>query len=145
MLESTVNWIELMALSEKVTPHPVPPLGVTAKVVPALFVANLIGPPNRLIVSVSFGEDPDRVQVGLPAAEAASKWNATAPIKDKNSPPPRINNAWVARQAPDFAAHPDIPTIGLLRWIAPVDPKNRASPKLKMPPSDATSQYPFPV
>ena len=35
-----------------------------------------------------------------------------------------------------------MPTIGLLRWMPPADPKNPADPKLKMPPSDATSQYP---
>jgi hypothetical protein len=28
--------------------------------------------------------------------------------------------------------------------MEPVDPKKVASPKLKMPPSDATSQYPSP-
>ena len=38
-----------------------------------------------------------------------------------------------------------IPTIGLFSFMAPVDPKNRASPKAKMPPSEATIQYPFPV
>ncbi len=37
-----------------------------------------------------------------------------------------------------------IPTIGALSRRAPADPKNPASPKLKMPPSDATSQYPSP-
>jgi hypothetical protein len=33
-----------------------------------------------------------------------------------------------------------IPTIGWFSLIAPVEPKNRASPKAKMPPSEATSQ-----
>ena len=33
-----------------------------------------------------------------------------------------------------------IPTIGLLSLIAPVEPWNSASPKLKIPPSEATSQ-----
>jgi len=33
-----------------------------------------------------------------------------------------------------------IPVIGLARRMAPVDPKKRASPKAKIPPSDATSQ-----
>jgi hypothetical protein len=33
-----------------------------------------------------------------------------------------------------------IPLIGLASRIAPVEPWNRASPKEKMPPSDATSQ-----
>ena len=33
-----------------------------------------------------------------------------------------------------------MPTMGLLRTIPPVDPKKRALPKLKMPPSEATSQ-----
>ena len=33
-----------------------------------------------------------------------------------------------------------MPTIGLLRAMLPVDPMNRASPKVKMPPSEATSQ-----
>ena len=37
-----------------------------------------------------------------------------------------------------------MPTIGLLSTIAPVDPKNCASPNAKMPPSEATSQYPSP-
>src|SRR5258708_1359500 len=31
-------------------------------------------------------------------------------------------------------------TRGLLRWRAPVEPKNFASPKAKIPPSEATSQ-----
>jgi len=30
--------------------------------------------------------------------------------------------------------------MGALRWMLPVDPWNPASPKEKMPPSDATSQ-----
>ena len=34
--------------------------------------------------------------------------------------------------------------MGLLRWMDPVDPQKPASPKLKMPPSDATIQYPCP-
>jgi len=34
----------------------------------------------------------------------------------------------------------DIPTMGALRWMLPVDPWNPASPKEKMPPSEATSQ-----
>ncbi len=33
-----------------------------------------------------------------------------------------------------------MPTTGLFRVIAPVEPKNPASPKLKIPPSEATSQ-----
>jgi hypothetical protein len=33
-----------------------------------------------------------------------------------------------------------IPTIGLLSLIAPVEPKNRAAPKAKTPPSEPTSQ-----
>ena len=37
-----------------------------------------------------------------------------------------------------------MPTMGLLRVMAPVEPKNRASPKLKMPPSVETIQYPPP-
>src|SRR6267378_3570605 len=37
-----------------------------------------------------------------------------------------------------------MPTMGLLRRIDPVDPKNLASPKAKIPPSVATSQYPLP-
>jgi hypothetical protein len=37
-----------------------------------------------------------------------------------------------------------IPTIGAFKRIAPVEPKNRASPKLNMPPSEATNQYPRP-
>src|SRR3954453_2173492 len=35
-----------------------------------------------------------------------------------------------------------MPTMGLFSFMLPVDPWNRASPKLKMPPSDATIQYP---
>ena len=35
-------------------------------------------------------------------------------------------------------------TIGPLRGIALADPLKWASPKAKMPPSDATSQYPRP-
>src|SRR2546426_6285194 len=46
------------------------------------------------------------------------------------------------RRKPQCAA---IPTIGLFRCMAPADPKNGASPKEKIPPSDAASQYPFPV
>ncbi len=37
-----------------------------------------------------------------------------------------------------------MPTMGRLRTMAPVEPKNWASPKVKMPPSEATSQYPRP-
>jgi hypothetical protein len=37
-----------------------------------------------------------------------------------------------------------MPTMGLFRCMAPVDPKKGASPKLKMPPSAATNQYPAP-
>ena len=37
-----------------------------------------------------------------------------------------------------------MPTMGALRCMPPVEPKNEASPKLKMPPSAATSQYPCP-
>src|SRR5664280_847183 len=37
-----------------------------------------------------------------------------------------------------------IPTIGSLRVTPPVDPWNTASPREKIPPSDATSQYPPP-
>src|SRR6267378_7344474 len=37
-----------------------------------------------------------------------------------------------------------MPTMGLLRWIDPVEPKNVALPKAKIPPSVATSQYPLP-
>jgi hypothetical protein len=33
-----------------------------------------------------------------------------------------------------------VPTIGLLRVMSPVDPSKLASPKLKTPPSEATSQ-----
>jgi hypothetical protein len=38
-----------------------------------------------------------------------------------------------------------MPTIGWLSRMSPVDPKKAASPNVKMPPSDATSQYPRPV
>src|SRR5947199_2784296 len=37
-----------------------------------------------------------------------------------------------------------MPTMGLLRRIDPVEPKNLALPKVKIPPSVATSQYPLP-
>jgi hypothetical protein len=33
-----------------------------------------------------------------------------------------------------------IATIGLLRRVPPIEPRNVASPKAKMPPSEATSQ-----
>ena len=33
-----------------------------------------------------------------------------------------------------------MPTMGLFRATAPVEPKNPASPKAKMPPSEATNQ-----
>jgi hypothetical protein len=42
-----------------------------------------------------------------------------------------------ARRGAQVAA---IPTTGLLRWMAPVEPKNVASPYVKMPPSVATNQ-----
>ena len=35
-----------------------------------------------------------------------------------------------------------MPTTGALRWSAPAEPWNVALPKVKMPPSEATSQYP---
>src|SRR5438477_559081 len=38
-----------------------------------------------------------------------------------------------------------MPTIGRFNFRLPVDPKKRASPKAKIPPSDATSQYPRPA
>ncbi len=37
-----------------------------------------------------------------------------------------------------------MPTIGWFNRIPPVDPRNTASPKEKIPPSDATNQYPAP-
>src|SRR5258707_7558308 len=37
-----------------------------------------------------------------------------------------------------------MPTMGLFSLIEPVEPKNLALPKLKIPPSEATSQYPLP-
>jgi len=37
-----------------------------------------------------------------------------------------------------------MPTMGWLSRIEPVEPRNLASPKAKMPPSEATSQYPLP-
>ena len=33
-----------------------------------------------------------------------------------------------------------IPTTGFCSWMLPVEPRKRASPKAKMPPSEATSQ-----
>jgi hypothetical protein len=38
-----------------------------------------------------------------------------------------------------------MPTIGWFSRMAPVDPAKRASPNEKMPPSDPTSQYPWPL
>src|SRR3954453_8867908 len=38
-----------------------------------------------------------------------------------------------------------MPTIGEVRRMAPADPRKRASPKAKIPPSEETSQYPLPV
>ena len=40
----------------------------------------------------------------------------------------------------DAAYETAMPTMGLLRVMAPVDPKKVASPKEKIPPSEATSQ-----
>ena len=40
---------------------------------------------------------------------------------------------------PDLYAIPS-PTIGALRCVPPAEPKKRASPKVKIPPSEATSQ-----
>jgi len=37
-----------------------------------------------------------------------------------------------------------MPTTGRLRWRPPIDPWKAASPKAKIPPSLATSQYPRP-
>src|SRR5438445_12910062 len=36
-------------------------------------------------------------------------------------------------------------TTGARRGVLPSEPANGASPKVKMPPSEATSQYPFPL
>ena len=36
-----------------------------------------------------------------------------------------------------------MPTMGLFSLMLPVEPWNPASPKEKMPPSEATSQYPL--
>jgi len=33
-----------------------------------------------------------------------------------------------------------MPTIGSFKWMFPVEPKKRASPNVKIPPSEATSQ-----
>ena len=38
-----------------------------------------------------------------------------------------------------------MPTIGLLRCLPPIEPKNPASPWANTPPSAATIQYPNPV
>ena len=38
-----------------------------------------------------------------------------------------------------------MPTMGLLKWAAAMDPWKTASPKENSPPSEATSQYPWPV
>ena len=53
----------------------------------------------------------------------------------------RNRNQASSAYSPQAAASP---TTGWLRWVAPIDPWNPASPKAKMPPSDATSQYPLP-
>ncbi len=37
-----------------------------------------------------------------------------------------------------------MPTTGLLRRVAPIDPRKVADPNVNTPPSDATSQYPAP-
>src|SRR5207248_7584110 len=42
-------------------------------------------------------------------------------------------------------AHPAIPTTGWLSRCPPTEPRNRAAPNAKMPPSLATSQYPSPA
>src|SRR5664280_1654772 len=54
---------------------------------------------------------------------------------------PRLLSA-SAGAGPD---QPDMPTTGATRLIAPVEPWKTAPPKLKMPPSEATSQYPGPL
>ena len=57
-----------------------------------------------------------------------------------NTPPSRATNQYP--RPVDVAA---IPTIGWLSTVPPVDPRNGASPKVKIPPSRATSHEPFPV
>ena len=37
-----------------------------------------------------------------------------------------------------------MPTMGRFSGLAPMEPRNAASPKAKMPPSEATNQYPAP-
>jgi len=67
--------------------------------------------------------------------------------------PPRTGhrNRWArkaqgrseAAQDPDWRpghARQPMPTIGEFRWVPPTEPQNWASPKLKTPPSAATSQ-----
>ena len=51
-------------------------------------------------------------------------------------PPVLFHTMWWMVQLPA----PEIPTIGLLRVMLPVEPKKWASPKLKTPPSAAVSQ-----
>ena len=46
----------------------------------------------------------------------------------------------MARPRPSEAVQPPMPTIGRLRGTPPIEPWKAASPKLKMPPSEATSQ-----
>ena len=38
-----------------------------------------------------------------------------------------------------------MPTMGRFSGLAPMEPRNAASPKAKIPPSEATSQYPAPL
>src|SRR5581483_2303471 len=74
---------------------------------------------------------------GMGSSDTAEPRNGASP---KAKMPP--SDATSQYPFPDGVAA--IPTIGLLRLIAPVEPKNLASPKAKIPPSDATSQYPLP-
>jgi hypothetical protein len=43
-------------------------------------------------------------------------------------------------QYPPPSGVPAMPTMGWFSGLEPMDPKKRASPKAKMPPSEATSQ-----
>ena len=46
----------------------------------------------------------------------------------------------MTNQYPPPSGEAAMPTTGAASWEPPSDPKNRAPPKLKIPPSEATSQ-----
>ena len=54
------------------------------------------------------------------------------------------DNAMVIYEYPLPEGVEAMPTMGWLSRIEPVEPRNLASPKAKMPPSEAATQYPLP-